>query len=83
MKAKEYVNPHYDRGFKTMRLWKGKISEMHEFHDNDSQASDKEEDDPEDSLFKNSIDDGADEGTKLNHNFYDTFSNRQSLNAVI
>lgn len=80
LKTEGYIPQIYDKGYKTMRWYRGKACEMHDFKDLDSQASDKEEEDPEDSLFKNSIDDGIDEGTKLNHNFTDTFNNRSSLN---
>ena len=78
-----FITTQYDKGIKTMRMYKSKLNEMHEFKDLDSQASDKEDDDPEDSLFRNSVDDGIYEGTQLNHNFNDTFNNRRALNAVI
>ena len=52
MKSNGYILESYEKGIKTVRLFRGKLCEMHDFKDDDSQASDKEEEDPEDSLFK-------------------------------
>lgn len=83
LKAEGFIPDSYDKGYKTVRLFKGKLCEMHDFKDDDSQASDKEDENPDDSIFLNNNDDGADESTKLNHNFIDTFNNRKALNGVI
>lgn len=63
-------------------MYKNKLTDLNQFKDSDSEHSSKEEDDFDDSLFKNNGDEGE-EGVKLTHNFNDSFANKKTLNAII
>ncbi|EGR29851.1 PAS domain S-box family protein [Ichthyophthirius multifiliis] len=76
------IRGNYDKGISTRRLFKNKITDINQFKDSESEHSSNEEDDFNDSLFKNNGEDGE-EGIQLTNNFGNSFNSKKSLNQII